>query len=108
MRNYCYKVSKNGWRSHDKIDTITGIHVYELNKTKHDTELCEKGVMCAVVEDVNSVFPNESLYTIAVKQKQFAPPIRVCVSKDYNLDCFELLSEKEMKVAGLLWFCYGV
>lgn len=25
-------------------------------------------VMCAVVEDVNSVFPNESLYTIAVKQ----------------------------------------
>lgn len=65
-------------------------------------------VMCAVVEDVNSVFPNESLYTIDVKQKQFAPPIRVCVSKDYNLDCFELLSEKEMKVAGLLWFCYGV
>lgn len=62
-------------------------------------------VMCAVVEDVNSVFPN---YTIAVKQKQFAPPIRVCVSKDYNLDCFELLSEKEMKVAGLLCFCYGV
>lgn len=65
-------------------------------------------VMCAVVEDVNSVFPNESLYTISVKQKQFAPPIRVCVSKDYNLDCFESLSEKEMKVAGLLWFCYGV
>lgn len=65
-------------------------------------------VMCAVVEDVNSVFPNESLYTIAVKQKQFTPPIRVCVSKDYNLDCFELLSEKEMKVAGLLWFYYGV
>lgn len=28
--------------------------------------------MCAVVEDINSVFPNESLYTIAVKQKQFA------------------------------------
>ena len=26
-------------------------------------------VMCAVVEDVNSIFPNESLYTIAVKQK---------------------------------------
>ena len=51
MRNYCYKVSKNGWRSHDKIDTITGIHVYELNKTKHDTELCEKGVMCEVYEE---------------------------------------------------------
>ena len=51
MRNYCYKVSKNGWRSQDKIDTITGIHVYELNKTKHDTELCEKGVMCEVYEE---------------------------------------------------------
>ena len=51
MRNYCYKVSKNGWRSHDKIDTITGIQVYELNKTKHDTELCEKGVMCEVYEE---------------------------------------------------------
>lgn len=65
-------------------------------------------VMCAVVEDVNSVFPNESFYTIAVKQKQFAPPIRVCVSKEYDIDCFELLSEKEMKVASLLWFCYGI
>lgn len=65
-------------------------------------------VMCAVVENIDSVFPNESEYTIAIKQKQFAPPIRVCVSKDYNLDCFELLSEKEMKVAGLLWFYYGV
>lgn len=42
MRNYCYKVLKNGWRSHDKIDTITGINVYELDKTKHDTELCKK------------------------------------------------------------------
>ena len=65
-------------------------------------------VMCAVVEDVNSVFPNESFYTIAVKQKQFAPPIRVCVSKEYDFDCFELLSKKEMKVAALLWFCYGI
>ena len=42
MRNYCYKVLKNGWRSHDKIDTITGINVYELDKTNHDTELCKK------------------------------------------------------------------
>ena len=64
--------------------------------------------MCAVVENIDSVFPHQSEYTIAVKQKQFAPPIRVCVSKDYNLDCFELLSEKEMKVASLLWFCYGI
>lgn len=65
-------------------------------------------VMCAVVEDVNSVFPNESFYTIAVKQKQFRPPIRVCVSKEYGLDCFELLSKEEMKVAGVLWFYFGV
>ena len=65
-------------------------------------------VMCAVVEDVNSVFPNESSYTIAVKQKQFAPRIRVCVSKDYSFDCFELLSKEEMKVAGVLWFYFGI
>ena len=65
-------------------------------------------VMCAVVEDINSVFPNESLYTIAIKQKQFAPRIRVCVSKEYNLDSFELLSKEEMKVAGVLWFYFGV
>lgn len=65
-------------------------------------------VMCAVVEDVNSLFSNESFYTISVKQKQFAPQIMVCVSKEYDLDCFELLSKKEMKVAALLWFCYGI
>lgn len=65
-------------------------------------------VMCAVVEDLNSVFHNESLYTIAVKQKQFRPPIRVCVSKDYDFDCFELLSKEEMKVVGVLWFYFGV
>ena len=65
-------------------------------------------IMCLVVEEVNSIYPHESSYTIAVKQKQFTPPIRVCVSKDYNLDCFELLSKKEMKVAALLWFCYGI
>lgn len=65
-------------------------------------------VMCLVVEDVNSLYHNESSYTIAVKQKQFAPPIKVCVSKDYNLDSFELLSKEEMKVAGVLWFCFVV
>lgn len=65
-------------------------------------------VMCAVVENIDSVFPNESAYIIAIKQKEFAPPIRVCVSKDYNFDCIELLSKEEMKVAGVLWFCFGV
>lgn len=65
-------------------------------------------VMCAVVENIDSVFPNQSEYTIAVKQKHFEPPIRVGVSKDYNFDCIELLSKEEMKVAALLWFCYGI
>lgn len=82
-------------------------------KLKQKIESCAEvrkdgRVMCAVVEDINSVFPNESSYTIAVKQKQFAPRIRVCVSKDYNLDSFELLSKEEMKVAGVLWFYFGV
>ena len=65
-------------------------------------------VMCAVVENIDSVFPNQSEYTIAVKQKHFEPPIRVGVSKDYNFDCIELLSKEEMKVAALLWFCYCI
>ena len=43
-----------------------------------------------------------------MKQKQFRPPIRVCVSKDYDFDCFELLSKEEMKVVGVLWFYFGV
>ena len=78
-------------------------------KIESDAEVRKDGrVMCAVVENIDSVFSHQSEYTIAVKQKQFAPPIRVGVSKDYNLDCFELLSEKEMKVAALLWFCYGI
>ena len=51
MRNYCCKVTKNGYRSHDKIDTITGINVYELSSTKRNTELCAKGVMCEVYEE---------------------------------------------------------
>nr|DAH63241.1 MAG TPA: hypothetical protein [Caudoviricetes sp.]DAI53784.1 MAG TPA: hypothetical protein [Caudoviricetes sp.] len=65
-------------------------------------------VMCAVVENIDSVFPHQSEYTIAVKQKEFAPPIRICVSKDYNFDCIELLSKEEMKVAGVLWFLFGI
>lgn len=51
MRNYCCKVTKNGYRSHDKIDTITGINVYELSSTKRNTEICAKGVMCEVYEE---------------------------------------------------------
>ena len=65
-------------------------------------------VMCAVIEDMNSVFSHKSEYTIAVKQKEFTPPIRVCVNKDYDFECFKQLSEAEMKVYGLLWFYFGV
>ena len=64
--------------------------------------------MCAVVENIDSVFPHQSEYIIAVKQKQFAHQIRVCVSKDYNFDCIELLSKEEMKIDGVLWFYFGV
>ena len=65
-------------------------------------------VMCAVIEDMNSVFPHKSEYTIAVKQKKFAPPIRAYVNKDYDFECFKQLSKAEMKVYGLLWFYFGV
>lgn len=65
-------------------------------------------VMCAVIEDTNSVFPHKSEYAIAVKQKEFAPPIRACVNKDYDFECFKQLSKAEMKVYSLLWFCFGV
>lgn len=78
-------------------------------KTESYAEVRKDGrFMCAVVENIDSVFPNQSEYTIAVKQKQFVPPIRVCVSKDYNFDCIELLSKEEMKIAGVLWFYFVV
>ena len=64
--------------------------------------------MCAVIEDMNSVFPHKSEYTIAVKQKEFTPPIRAYVNKDYDFECFKQLSEAEMKVYGLLWFNFWV
>lgn len=65
-------------------------------------------VMCAVIEDMDSVFPHKSEYTIAVKPKKFAPPIRACVNKDYDFECFKQLSEAEMKVYGVLWYYFGV
>lgn len=84
-----------------------------VGKIKQQIESCAEvrkdgRVMCAVVENIDSVFPHQSEYTIAVKQKEFAPPIRICVSKDYNFDCIELLSKEEMKVAGVLWFLFGI
>lgn len=51
MKNFCCKVTKNGYRSQDEIDTITGINVYELSPTMHNSEICAKGVMCEVYEE---------------------------------------------------------
>jgi len=51
MRNFCYKVNKNGWRSHDKIDTITGFELTELDATHKSNELCSRGIMCEVYEE---------------------------------------------------------
>lgn len=83
-----------------------------VGKIKQQIESCAEvrkdgRVMCAVVENIDSVFPHQSEYTIAVKQKEFAPPIRICANKDYDFECFKQLSEAEMKVYGLLWFCFG-
>ena len=30
MKNYCCRVTKNGYRSQDEIYTVIGINVYEL------------------------------------------------------------------------------
>ncbi len=64
-------------------------------------------VICSVIEDMDSVFPHKSEYTIAVKQKRFAPPIRAYVNKDCDFECFKQLSEAEMNVYGVLLYYFG-
>ena len=71
-------------------------------------EVREDGmVICSVIEDMDSVFPHKSEYTIAVKQKRLAPPIRAYVNKDCDFECFKQLSEAEMKVYGVLLYYFG-
>lgn len=71
-------------------------------------EVREDGmVICSVIEDMDSVFPHKSEYTIAVKQIRFAPPIRAYVNKDCDFGCFKQLSKEEMKVYGVLWYYFG-
>lgn len=72
-------------------------------------EVREDGmVICSVIEDMDSVFPHKSEYTIAVKQIRFAPQIRAYVNKDCDFGCFKHLSEAEMKVYGvLLYYFFG-
>lgn len=65
-------------------------------------------VMCAVIEEMNSIFPHKSEYTIAIKPQRFAPPIRAYVNKDDDFECFKHLSDAEMKVYGVLWYYFGI
>ena len=65
-------------------------------------------VMCAVIEEMNSIFPHKSEYTIAIKSQRFAPPIMAYVNKDDDFECFKHLSDEEMKVYGVLWYYFGI
>ena len=62
MRNYYYKVSKNGWRSRDKIDTIIGIELNELDGAEKTNELCSRGVMCEVYESSSYYAEYDAFY----------------------------------------------
>ena len=64
-------------------------------------------VICWVIEDMDSIFPHKSEYTIAVKQIRFATPIRAYVNKDSDFECFKQLSEAEMKAYGVLMYYFG-
>lgn len=63
LRNYCYKVIKrNGWRSQDKIDTIEGVDLTELDRTCKSNELCSRGIMCEVYEEGSYYEEYDSFY----------------------------------------------
>lgn len=94
MRNYCYKVSKNGYRSHDKIDTITGIGVYELSSTKRNTELCAKGVMCEVYEEGTFYDEHDEFYFQA---KNTVKASKIGFSHYINRD-LQKLGEKNVRL----------
>ena len=64
-------------------------------------------VICWVIEDMDSIFPHKSEYTIAIKQIRFAPPIRAYVNKHCDFESFKQLSEAEMKVYGVLMYYFG-
>ena len=62
MKNYCCNVTKSGYRSQDEIDTVTGINVYELSPTRHNSEICAKGVMCEVYEEATFYDEHDEFY----------------------------------------------
>ena len=94
MRNYCCKVTKNGYRSHDKKDTITGINVYELSSTKRNTELCAKGVMCEVYEEGTFYDEHDEFYFQA---KNTVKASKIGFSHYINRD-LQKLGEKNVRL----------
>ena len=94
MRNYCCKVTKNGYRSHDKIDTITGINVYELSSTKRNTEICAKGVMCEVYEEGTFYDEHDEFYFQA---KNTVKASKIGFSHYINRD-LQRLGEKNVRL----------
>lgn len=94
MRNYCCKVTKNGYRSHDKIDTITGIYVYELSSTKRNTEICAKGVMCEVYEEGTFYDEHDEFYFQA---KNTVKASKIGFSHYINRD-LQRLGEKNVRL----------
>ena len=94
MRNYCCKVTKNVYRSHDKKDTITGINVYELSSTKRNTELCAKGVMCEVYEEGTFYDEHDEFYFQA---KNTVKASKIGFSHYINRD-LQKLGEKNVRL----------
>lgn len=94
MRNYCCKVAKNGYRSNDKIDTITGIYVYELSPTKRNTEICTKGVMCEVYEEGTFYDEHDEFYFQA---KNTVKASKIGFSHYINRD-LQKLGEKNVRL----------
>lgn len=86
---------------------VLGKVAYKENERREDAEKAE---LYPFGEGLYAVMDGENFVELRFvsDKKHFAPPIRVGVSKDYNFDCIELLSKEEMKVAGLLWFYFGV
>ena len=94
MRNYCCKVTKNGYRSHDKIDTIIGINVYELSSTKRNTEICAKGVMCEVYNEGTFYDEHDEFYFQA---KNTVKASKIGFSHYINRD-LQKLGEKNVRL----------
>lgn len=94
MKNYCCKVAKNGYRSQDEIDTITGINVYELSPTMHNSEICAKGAMCEVYEEGTFYEEHDEFYFQAMNTV-IASKIGLCHYLDRDL---QKLGERNVRL----------